>query len=207
MATIARAFEQWLRGNALKRREIELRRSGRLGTSFPLVAQTFDAALFDRFAGVGDPSPVPIFILGMPRSGSTLVEQILASHPQVHAAGELTNLDRVVQPVVRRRAAGRFLFRNASRRSTPTSLRRMGQAYLASLPPLADGKTRITDKMPGNFFYVGLIRLILPNARIIHTCAIRSIPAFRVSRRLFAPAMRSATTWPSWAAITADTTS
>ena len=65
--------------------------------------------------------------------------------------------------------AGRFLFPSPSPRSTPTALRRMGQAYLASLPTLADGKTRITDKLPGNFFRVGLIRLILPNARIIHT--------------------------------------
>ena len=117
----------------------------------------------------GDPSPVPIFIVGMPRSGSTLVEQILASHPQVHAAGELTNLNRVVQAVADSAAAGRFLIRRTHWALDADGLRRLGQAYLASLPPLPDGKTRITDKVPSNFFHVGLIRLILPNARIIHT--------------------------------------
>ena len=128
----------------------------------------FDASLLDRFRGAGDPSPVPIFVLGMPRSGSTLVEQILASHPQVHAAGELTNLDRVVNTVSD--AAGRPVpFPACIRALDADGLRRLGQAYLASLPTPPDGKTRITDKMPANFFHVGLIRLILPNARIIHT--------------------------------------
>ena len=67
-------------------------------------------------------------------------------------------------------AAGRPVpFPQCIRALDADGLRRLGQAYLASLPPLPDGKTRITDKMPSNFFYVGLIRLILPNARIIHT--------------------------------------
>ena len=104
----------------------------------------------------------------MPRSGSTLVEQILASHPQVHAAGELKNLDRVSARCPTRRP-GRFLFRPCVRALDADGLRRLGQAYLASLPTPADGKTRITDKAPSNFFQIGLIRLILPNARIIHT--------------------------------------
>ena len=91
-----RAFEHLIQGNALKRREIVYDEAAHRQT-FQVIAQTFDAALFERLAGVGDPSPVPIFVLGMPRSGSTLIEQILASHPQVHAAGELWNLDRVVR--------------------------------------------------------------------------------------------------------------
>ena len=106
--------------------------------------------------------------LGMPRSGSTLIEQILASHPQVHAAGELKNLDRVVEAVSD--ASGRPVpFPQCISALDADGFRRLGQAYLASLPTLPAGKTRITDKMPGNFLYVGLIRLILPNARIIHT--------------------------------------
>ena len=135
---------------------------------FRLIAKTFDAGLVERFAGAGDPSPVPIFVLGMPRSGSTLVEQILASHPQIHAAGEMTNLDRVVRSL--RDTVGRPIrFPQCAGGFDTESLRRIGQAYLASLPPLPEGKTRITDKLPSNFIYVGLIRMILPNARIIHT--------------------------------------
>ena len=164
-----RAFEHLLQGNALKRREVDYNEAGYQRTFRP-IAEPFDASLLDRFAAAGDPSPVPIFIVGMPRSGSTLVEQILASHPQVHAAGELKNLDRVVETVSD--PAGRPVpFPSPNRQLNADGLRRLGQAYLASLPTPADGKTRITDKAPSNFFHVGLIRLILPNARIIHTRA------------------------------------
>ncbi len=107
----------------------------------------------------------------MPRSGSTLTEQILASHPQVHAAGELTYLDRMVlDSLSERKPAGQFVFRRSVQH-----VRCRGPAddwarlIWPSLPPVADGKVRITDKLPMNFLYVGLIHLILPNARIIHT--------------------------------------
>ena len=130
--------------------------------------RAFDSDLLERFDGVGDPSPVPIFVLGMPRSGSTLVEQILASHPQIHAAGELKSLDRVIEALSD--CEGRPVpFPQSVSALDGDGLRRLGQAYLASLPTLPDGKLRITDKTPFNFLYVGLIRLILPNARIIHT--------------------------------------
>ena len=115
-----RAFEHWLQGNALKRREVHYNEAACQRT-FQAIADVFDASLLDRFDGAGDPSPVPIFIVGMPRSGSTLVEQILASHPQVHAAGELTNLDRVVKTVSdsERPAASVSCLRR--RHSTPTA--------------------------------------------------------------------------------------
>ncbi|HEX4145068.1 MAG TPA: tetratricopeptide repeat protein [Pirellulales bacterium] len=160
-----RAFEHWLQGNALKRQQIDYDETSWRRT-FQLVAKVFGPEVFDRFHAVGDPSSTPIFIVGMIRSGSTLVEQILASHPLVHAAGELENLDRVVQAVS-----------DSAGQPVPACIEmldgdrldRLGQAYLASLPTPPTGKVRITDKAPGNFFHVGLIRLILPNARIIHT--------------------------------------
>jgi tetratricopeptide (TPR) repeat protein len=162
-----RAFQHWLEGNALKRGQINYDEAA-WQQVFRLTADAFDASLLDRFALSGDPSSVPIFVLGMPRSGSTLIEQILASHPQVHAAGELKNLDRAVGAMPD--SAGRpVLFPHYMPSIDADGLRRLGKAYLASLPPLPECKTRITDKMPANFFYVGLIRLILPNARIIHT--------------------------------------
>jgi tetratricopeptide (TPR) repeat protein len=162
-----RAFEHWLQGNALKHREINCDEVGFQRTC-RLVADAFDASLFDRFSAAGDPSSVPIFVLGMPRSGSTLIEQVLASHPQVHAAGELKNLERVVNTVGD--SAGQPVPYPAWICALDSDiLRRLGNAYLASLPSLPDGKKRIIDKEPGNFLRVGLIRLILPNARIIHT--------------------------------------
>ncbi|HEX4144245.1 MAG TPA: sulfotransferase [Pirellulales bacterium] len=162
-----KAFEHLLRANSLRRGQVDYDEAATRQT-FRLVAEVFDAALLKRFQGAGNPSPAPIFIVGMPRSGTTLVEQILASHPQVRGAGELKNLDRVVRSVAE--AAGRpDPFSSGVWQLSPESLRRLGQTYLASLPKLADGKTRITDKAPGNFLHIGLIRLILPHARIVHT--------------------------------------
>ena len=162
-----RAFEHLLTANAMKRSQVRYNEEG-FERTCQSIATGFDANLIGRLAGAGDPSPTPIFILGMPRSGSTVVEQILASHPQVQAGGELKNLRRVVlavaDPTGRPLPLPQFIAGLDA-----DGLHGLGQAYLASLPPLAEGKTRITDKMPDNFFYVGLIHLILPNARIIHT--------------------------------------
>ncbi len=104
----------------------------------------------------------------MPRSGSTLVEQILASHSQVYAAGELKNLDRVVREVCDD-SGGPVPIPAWIAMPNAADLRSLGQAYLASLPVPGKGEIRISDKMPKNFFYIGLIHLILPNAKIVHT--------------------------------------
>jgi tetratricopeptide (TPR) repeat protein len=157
----ARAMQHMLAGNALKRQEIDYDEAG-TRRLFQSIREAFDAGLFHRLRGAGDPSPVPIFVLGMPRSGSTLIEQILASHPLVLGAGEMDNLTIVAN-------GGAVPYPAFAASLDAGEARRMGQAYLAGLPDLPPGKSRITDKTPLNFLYVGLIRLILPNARIIHT--------------------------------------
>ncbi|HTU25617.1 MAG TPA: sulfotransferase [Pirellulales bacterium] len=162
-----RAFAHLAAGNALRRGQIKYNETAYLGY-LRRIADAFDPALFARFATAGDPAPTPIFIVGMPRSGSTLVEQILASHAQVQAGGELTLLDDVVHSIADK--AGRHVSFPACAAAIETDgWRQLGAAYLKGLPPLEAGKTRITDKMPKNFVYAGLIRLILPGARIIHT--------------------------------------
>jgi hypothetical protein len=113
----------------------------------------------------------------MPRSGSTLIEQILASHPRIQAAGELGSLQQAARAVP---------FPDNASRLDATALRRMGQIYLASLPSLAEGKVRIVDKLPDNFLRTGLIRLILPNARIIHTMREAADTCVSCYSRLFA---------------------
>jgi len=103
----------------------------------------------------------------MPRSGTTLVEQILASHANVHGAGELTTLEDVfighlgtpLAPIARARRLAAL---------TPGDLAKIGAAYAGKVAALAPGSARITDKMPANFRLAGLIRLALPNARIVH---------------------------------------
>ncbi len=162
-----RAFDQWLQGNALKRREVDY--DERVSEQMlRQIIKTFNPPLFDRLATSGNPAEAPIFILGMPRSGSTLIEQILASHPAVHGAGELPALNRIARSVAG--PDGRPIpFPACIARLDAAGLKRLGQAYLAALPALPDGKTRITDKETGNFWFVGLIHLMLPGARIIHT--------------------------------------
>ncbi len=127
------------------------------------IAGSFTPAALERLAGAGDPSELPVFVVGMPRSGTTLVEQILAAHPQVHGAGELSTLVQLVT-----RFAGAGDFRGLSPTTSRQEVTTLGRDYVARLAPLAPEKQRIVDKMPANILHAGLIRLALPNARIIH---------------------------------------
>jgi len=162
-----RAFAHLHKGNHLKRRQINYDELATVKL-FRRIVDTFDRGLFDRFQGDGDPSSVPIFVLGMPRSGSTLIEQILASHPQIHGAGELQDLE-IATGAVLGFTGNPLPFPECVPTLDGAALRRIGQSYLARLPVLADGKVRIVDKLPANFLRIGMIRLVFPNARIIHT--------------------------------------
>ena len=125
---------------------------------FETIARAFPPELMRRLAGEGEPSDRPIFVVGMPRSGTTLVEQILASHPEVHGAGELNLLNEVAGSALPAPSPG------LSRRT----LAAWGTTYATRVAALAPGKRRVVDKMPSNFQFAGLIGLMLPNARIIH---------------------------------------
>jgi tetratricopeptide (TPR) repeat protein len=154
-----RAFEHLREGNALKRRQLNYEETGVLKL-FQRISTVFNSSIFDRFAGQGDLSSLPVFVVGMPRSGSTLIEQILASHPQIHGAGELTALEKMTDG---------NQFPEYVPHLDGGALRQFGQSYLARLPAIEDAKIQIVDKLSGNFLRIGLIRLILPNARIIHS--------------------------------------
>ena len=104
----------------------------------------------------------------MVRSGSTLVEQILASHPQVYGAGELTHFDTAVQGI-RKKLSGSATFPELVSGMTGEDYRDLATRYLAQIERLAPDAKHITDKMPINFVFAGLIHLALPNAPIIHT--------------------------------------
>ena len=163
------AFRHLQEGNASKRRRIDYDEAVDLGL-FGRIRAVFSAGLMESRARLGNPSARPIFILGMMRSGSTLVEQILAAHPQVFAAGERPYFDEAYK------AARTTLVAPATYPETVPlfsgeQFRQLGDEYLARLEALTAGRSalRITDKMPGNFTAIGLIRLALPNARVIHT--------------------------------------
>jgi tetratricopeptide (TPR) repeat protein len=156
------SFAQFLAGNALKRQQIRYDEAATLAM-FQDIRNLFTAERVGALQGLGERSDVPIFVLGMPRSGTTLVEQILASHPQVFGAGELELLPRLVA-----RRGERSGVEVDTADLSVARVHRLGVEYLAGLTPLAPRAKRITDKMPANFALVGFIHLALPDARIIH---------------------------------------
>lgn len=135
------------------------------------IAGPFDAGFMAAQAGGGEPSDLPVFVLGIPRSGTSLVEQIIASHPDAFGAGELDDLATCLFPGI---APDTLLLRTpelAPDNLSPERLRQVGAAYVERLrahcPPERMVR-RVVDKMPGNFRFVGHIHLALPQARIIH---------------------------------------
>jgi tetratricopeptide (TPR) repeat protein len=130
------------------------------------VRAFFDAAFFAERAGAGLEDPAPIFIVGLPRSGSTLIEQILASHSQVEGTFELPNILTIVRE---------FDHASPERDAYPESLgplplaefAALGRRYIEETLPLRSGRAHFIDKMPNNFSHVGLIKTILPRAIIV----------------------------------------
>lgn len=129
------------------------------------AANIVNKDLIDKLSGHGCADATPIFILGMPRSGTTLTEQILASHTEVHGAGELGDLDQIIHRYCfeknRRHPAGLELLKTEE-------LEKLGALYIEKLRQHNGQSLYVTDKMPGNFFHVGMIHLMLPNAKVIY---------------------------------------
>ena len=161
------SFAHLLEGNRLMRQRIVYDEAPLLNW-LERIRAVFTPELMRMKAGQGDPTDVPVFIVGMPRSGSTLIEQILASHPMVSDRGEFRQLKQLAErlegpPGTTERYPEVMPLVSAER------LRALGRDYRDALgadPPVVK---RITDKMPSNFAFAGLIALALPNARIIHT--------------------------------------
>ena len=132
------------------------------------LIRSFDTELFARLAGAGSPSRRPVFVFGLPRSGTTLVEQVLASHSQVHGAGELRLARRSfegIPGVLGRSAAPRDC---VSFLDHPAILR-LAETHLERLAAIDGGRSsRIVDKMPDNYMYIGLLAIMFPRATFIH---------------------------------------
>lgn len=158
-----RAFPHFLAGARLKRGKLHYDADA-CAAHVQRIVDLVDAGFLERLRGAGDPSPVPIFVLGMPRSGTTLTEQIIASHPRVHGAGELRELMQVLQGPA---GSGLPYPENLATVSRET-LTAWGSEYVARLRRRNPQAQRITDKMPANYIALGLIPLLLPAAKIIH---------------------------------------
>jgi tetratricopeptide (TPR) repeat protein len=158
------SFDHILAANALKRRQIKFD-EGKSLEQFERIRNVFTSQLLRDKAGRGDPSDLPIFIFGMPRSGTTLIEQILASHPKVFGAGELRGVQKLAARI---RGPEGPSFPDVVPKMSADELRRFGAGYIEAVRGTAAQAARITDKMLGNFVFAGLLHLALPNARMIH---------------------------------------
>ena len=139
-------------------------------TSLGLMDQVrafFDADWFAGRAAEPEVDPTPVFIVGMPRSGTSLVEQILAAHPAVHGAGELSEIGHMVADIASRADAS-DPYPGCMRSLDAEAVRALGQRYIAHLRTHSPDAARVTDKLPGNYLHLGFIATILPGARIIH---------------------------------------
>ena len=169
----AKSFEHYAAGAAVRRDDLIARGEGynsELNTK--RVARTkefFSRALLDERAGWGHPSAAPIFVLGMPRSGSTLVEQILASHSAIEGTQELPDIGHIAHALGSGRHA-EATYPHTMRHLTAAQLTALGEQYLDSTKIYRKtGRPFYIDKMPYNWINAGLILLILPNAKIIDT--------------------------------------
>ncbi len=165
-AQYAESFSYYAKGNALKRSEIPVNPETFIQTMRrqPLVCTP---GFFAARRGVGCPRPDPIFIVGMPRAGSTLLEQILASHSQIDGTFELPDIPRLVHQFRNRDSDAPPRYPAILADLAPEECRQMGEEYIHATRVHRKAAPFFIDKMPNNFRDIGFIHLILPNARII----------------------------------------
>jgi tetratricopeptide (TPR) repeat protein len=173
-----RSFTHFLAGNAAKRATFNYDEPS-VFELFDRIETIFTRELIEEKSGGGDPSIMPIFVIGMPRSGTTLIEQIIASHPMVHGAGELQTFNDIIL-TVRGPGGNTLRYPDFMPALDAAALGQIGASYVAQVRKLVSsltssasgdskgGRWRVTDKMPSNYYFASLIHLALPNAKIIH---------------------------------------
>jgi predicted Zn-dependent protease len=182
----AESFAYYERGNALKKSDCRYRPEF-IERNTRLQIEVCTAELFAARRDGGCPSEAPIFIVGLPRAGSTLIEQILASHPQVEGTMELSDIPRLVQTLQGRESRrDRPRYPGVLAELPAEDFRRFGERYLADTQLYRSGKPRFIDKMPNNFRHIGLMHLMLPNARIIDARRAAMACCFSNFKQLFA---------------------
>src|ERR1700722_966969 len=167
-ADYAASFEHYASGNRLRRSRLDYV-ADEMSAFVRQSVQLFTAEFFGSRAGYGTPAPDPIFILGLPRSGSTLIEQILASHSSVEGTMELPDLLAVAGALAgKRKPSEEALYPRVLADLSAETCRHLGEGYMRDTRiQRKTAKPLFIDKMPNNFLHIGLIRLVLPNAKII----------------------------------------
>jgi tetratricopeptide (TPR) repeat protein len=182
-----RSFRYLKTGADRRRRQMQYDIQRDLDT-IAAIQETFDGPVFDDPVE-GDDSEEAIFILGMPRTGTTLAERILSSHSDVFAAGELNNFAVQMTGMVRRRASGPKVTRDELvKLSAELDFGKLGETYIKSTRPFTGHTAHFIDKMPLNYLYAGLIHLALPNAKIINLRRNPVDTCYAVYKQLFVDA-------------------
>ncbi|PBB43915.1 sulfotransferase [Mesorhizobium sp. WSM3866] len=158
------AMDHFKQGNQARGQKFDLENYRRWVDA---TIEIFTPELVASLAAHGNPSEVPVFIVGMPRSGTTLTEQICASHPEVHGAGELSKLRRMANAIGLKEGSDASLGKSVAT-ITPDLTRTLAEEHLSYLRERSPAALRIVDKMPHNFELIGLIGILFPNARIVH---------------------------------------
>lgn len=159
-----KAFTHFLEGNALKRQLFDYDPQEEQQRNDEIIS-TFSADYIHQREGLGSNTDIPIFIVGMPRSGTTLVEQIISSHPSVYGAGELHYLPLIVMNAANEQKKSMTQLMGSL---TSEIIKKIGDKYLNLIRLLDKDALHISDKMPNNFLNIGLIKIVFPNAKIIH---------------------------------------
>jgi tetratricopeptide (TPR) repeat protein len=174
------SFAAYVAGNRAKREATHWDEAAHGELQRRIVA-TFTRERLARPVPPGGPGPVPVFVLGMPRSGTSLLEQVLATLPTVHGAGEITWLAETLQSA----AHADFRFPESLAERSDEELVQLGRRYVDRLRALAPTATHVVDKLPGNFMHIGLIHRMLPDARIVHSMRDPMDACFSCFSRLF----------------------
>ncbi|MDH3647647.1 MAG: tetratricopeptide repeat protein [Gammaproteobacteria bacterium] len=161
-----KAFQHYTEANSLKRKAITYDAKTFTVYVDRLIA-AYSKEYFEGIGASGSDAELPVFVVGMPRSGTTLVEQIIASHPQVHGAGELASFGRYEKAIHEQYKASKS-YPECMPLCYEAIAPELSKQYLEELRSYSHEAKRITDKMPDNFMRVGLIKTLFPNARIIH---------------------------------------
>ena len=159
-----KAFHHYRQGNEIKPAAFDLQRHSR---EIDAITETFSHDFMARAPRARIRSGRPVFVVGMVRSGTSLVEQIMASHPSIHGAGELPDIIRLAMSL-HTLLGSREHYPACTTQLTQDAVERMANEYLDRLHHLSPDASRVVDKMPGNFAHLGLIELLFPDARVIH---------------------------------------
>ena len=182
----AESYRYYERGNALKKSQSRYRPEP-IERNTRLQKEICTREFFAARQGVGCHSPDPIFIVGLPRSGSTLLEQILASHSKVEGTMELADIPRMVLDLQGREPeSDNPRYPRVLKDLTPEDFLRLGESYISETRVYRAGKPHFIDKMPNNFRHLGLIHLALPNAKIIDARRNAMACCFSNFKQLFA---------------------